>query len=168
MDHSRRLFAHWSAAAALAALSLAGTRASAQAAADLSITDTVARTPHLATLGKLIGDAGLADTLRGAGPYTLFAPSDEAFGRLPPKTVAELAADKELLKAVLTYHAVAGRAQADDIRAGNLKTVNGAELSVARAGSYVTVDDAVVQQQDIVASNGVIHVVDRVLMPPKR
>jgi len=133
-----------------------------------TIADTAARTPQLSTLNRLIVQAGLTDTLRGAGPYTVFAPSDEAFKAVPAKTMAELGADKELLKSVLTYHVLPGKVPAADVKNGNAKTVNGANLAVAKSGMTVTVEDAVVVQADVNATNGVVHVIDRVLMPPKK
>jgi uncharacterized surface protein with fasciclin (FAS1) repeats len=133
-----------------------------------TLTDTAARTPQLSTLTKLINDAGLADTLRGAGPFTVFAPSDEAFKAVPAKTMAELAANKELLKSVLTYHVLPGKVVAADAKNGNLKTVQGANVAVSRAGTFVTVEDAVVTQADVQATNGVVHIIDKVLMPPRR
>lgn len=136
--------------------------------APVSIVDTAARTPQLSTLNRLIADAGLADTLRAAGPYTVFAPSDDAFKAVPAKTMAELAADKALLKSVLSYHLLPGKVSAAEVKNGNAKTVQGANLALARAGTMVTVEDAVVTQPDVAASNGVVHVIDRVLMPPKR
>jgi uncharacterized surface protein with fasciclin (FAS1) repeats len=136
--------------------------------APLSIADTAARTPQLSTLNRLIADAGLADTLRAAGPYTVFAPSDDAFKAVPAKTMAELAADKALLKSVLSYHLLPGKVSAADVKNGNAKTVQGANLALARAGTVVTVEDAIVTQPDVAASNGIVHVIDRVLMPPKR
>jgi uncharacterized surface protein with fasciclin (FAS1) repeats len=136
--------------------------------APATITDTAARTPQLSTLTKLINDAGLADTLRGTGPYTVFAPSDEAFKAVPAKTMAELAQNKELLKSVLTFHVVPGKVAAADVKPGNAKTVQGANLALAKAGAFVTVEDAVVTQADVAATNGVVHVIDRVLIPPKR
>lgn len=136
--------------------------------APTTITDTAARTPQLSTLSKLINDAGLADTLRGAGPYTVFAPSDDAFKAVPAKTLQELAANKEMLKAVLTYHVLPAKVPAAAVKNGSAKTVNGANLALASAGAFVTVEDAVVQQADVPATNGVVHVIDRVLMPPKK
>jgi uncharacterized surface protein with fasciclin (FAS1) repeats len=133
-----------------------------------NISETAARTPQLSTLNKLIADAGLADTLAGAGPYTVFAPSDEAFKAVPAKTMAELAGNKELLRSVLTYHVVPGKVMAADVKTGNVKSVQGANLGVARAGAFVTVEDAVVTQADVAATNGVVHVIDKVLMPPRR
>jgi uncharacterized surface protein with fasciclin (FAS1) repeats len=136
--------------------------------APTTIADTAARTPQLSTLNKLINDAGLADTLRGPGPYTVFAPSDDAFKAVPAKTLADLGKDKELLKAVLTYHVLAGNVPAADVKTGNAKTVQGANVALSRAGGFVTVEEAVVTQADVKASNGVVHVIDRVLIPPKR
>lgn len=133
-----------------------------------TITQTAAATPSLSTLNKLIADAGLADTLNGAGPYTVFAPSDEAFKALPAKTLADLSSDKEQLKAVLNYHVLPGKVSAGDVKTGPVKSVQGANLSVSKAGSFVTVEDAVVTQADVAASNGVVHVIDKVLIPPKR
>ena len=117
---------------------------------------------------RLVAQAGLADELRGSGPLTVFAPSDEAFKAVPAKTMEALAADPAQLKAVLAYHVIDGRMTAADVKTGAAKTRQGANIALAKAGSFVTVDDAVVQQADIVATNGVAHVVDRVLMPPKK
>jgi uncharacterized surface protein with fasciclin (FAS1) repeats len=136
--------------------------------APATIADTAARTPQLSTLNKLINDAGLADTLRGAGPYTVFAPSDEAFKAVPAKTMAELAANKEMLKAVLTYHVLPGKVMSAEAKNGNVKTVQGANVAVAKAGAFITVEDAVVTQADVAATNGVVHIIDKVLIPPKR
>ena len=152
--------------AAAAALALMAGCASTPA--PTTITDTAARTPQLSTLSKLIADAGLQDTLRGPGPYTVFAPSDEAFKAVPAKTMQELAANKDLLKSVLSYHVLPGKVMAADVKTANVKTVQGANVAVASAGAFVTVEDAVVQQADVAASNGVVHVIDRVLMPPKK
>ena len=136
--------------------------------APATIAETVARTPQLSTLSKLLADAGLTDTLRGAGPFTVFAPSDEAFKAVPAKTMAELTANKELLKSVLTYHVLAGKVGAADAKNGNLKTLQGANVAIAKAGTFLTVEEGVVTEADVPATNGVIHVIDKVLMPPKR
>jgi uncharacterized surface protein with fasciclin (FAS1) repeats len=122
----------------------------------------------LSTLAKLINDAGLTDTLRGPGPYTVFAPSDEAFKAVPARTLDELAKDKDLLKSVLTYHVLPGNVAAAEVKTGSAKTVQGANVALSRAGTFVTVEEAVVTQADVKASNGVVHVIDRVLIPPKR
>lgn len=152
--------------AAAAVLALAAGCATTPAPA--TIAETAARTPQLSTLNRLIQEAGLADTLRADGPYTVFAPSDEAFKALPAKTLADLAADKAQLRAVLSYHVVAGKLTAAEVKNGSQKSLQGANLALAKAGSFVTVEDAMVQQADVPATNGVVHVIDRVLMPPKR
>jgi uncharacterized surface protein with fasciclin (FAS1) repeats len=140
----------------------------ATASAPTTLADTTARTPQLSTLNKLIADAGLTETLRQPGPYTVFAPSDDAFKAVPAKTLAELGSNKELLKSVLSYHVLPGKVTSAEVRNGKAKTVQGGELALARAGSFVTVEDAMVTQADVPASNGVVHVIDRVLMPPKK
>jgi uncharacterized surface protein with fasciclin (FAS1) repeats len=132
------------------------------------LADTLARDPQLSTFNRLAAQSGLADELRAAGPMTVFAPSDEAFKAVPAKTLEALAADRAQLKAVLGYHVIDGRVAAADVKTGAAKTRQGATVALAKAGSFVIVDDAVVQQADIVATNGVAHVVDRVLMPPKK
>ena len=149
-------------------LAIAGLAACASQPAPVSITETITRTPSLSTLNKLISDAGLADTLKGQGPFTVFAPSDEAFKAVPAKTMEELAKDPARLKAVLTYHVVASKMMSADVKNMTAKSVNGAELALSKAGDFVTVEDAAVQTTDIAAANGVVHVVDRVLMPPRR
>lgn len=132
------------------------------------IPETAARLPELSTLHRLIGEAGLADTLRAAGPYTVFAPTNDAFKAVPEATMKQLAGDKELLRSVLTYHVVPGKVGAADVRNGNVKTVQGANVALAKAGSFVTVEEAMVTQADVNATNGVVHVIDRVLLPPRR
>jgi len=132
------------------------------------ITETAARTPQLSTLARLIGEAGLADTLRGSGPFTVFAPSDEAFKAVPAATMQELARNPQLLKDVLTFHVLPGKVPSGEVKNGSAKTLQGGNVALSRAGSFVTVEDAVVTQADVPAANGVVHVIDRVLMPPKR
>jgi uncharacterized surface protein with fasciclin (FAS1) repeats len=158
----------WTASSAVALSALALLAGCASTPAPSTLTDTAARTPQLSTLSKLIADAGLADTLRTGGPYTVFAPSDDAFKAVPAKTLAELSADKALLKSVLTYHVVAGQVLSADVKPGNAKTVQGANVALSKAGGYVTVEDALVTQADVPATNGVVHIIDRVLIPPKR
>ena len=151
---------------ALAASALLAACATTPAPAPLA--DTLARDPQLSTFNRLAAQAGLTEELRAAGPLTVFAPSDEAFKAVPAKTMEALAADRAQLKAVLSYHIIDGRMAAADVRQGGAKSHQGSNLALAKAGSFITVDDAVVQQADIVATNGVAHVVDRVLMPPKK
>jgi len=131
-----------------------------------TIADTAARTPQLSTLTRLLGEAGLTDTLRGPGPFTVFAPTDEAFKAVPAATLARLASDKELLRSVLTFHVVPGKVMAAEVKNGPAKSVQGANLALSRAGTFVTVEDAVVQVADVQATNGVVHIIDTVLIPP--
>ena len=132
----------------------------------VSVADTIAARPQLTTLNSLIVKAGLTDTLKGTGPFTVFAPSNEAFAKVPAKTMESLASDPAKLKAVLTYHVISGKVMVADVKNGNSKTVNGANLALSRAGDFVTVEEAMVQTPDIPAINGVVHIVDSVLMPP--
>jgi uncharacterized surface protein with fasciclin (FAS1) repeats len=145
---------------ACAALSVA---ASTALAAD--IVDTAAAAGQFRTLVAALEKADLVDTLKGAGPYTVFAPTDEAFAKLPKGALEGLLNDKEKLTSVLTYHVVPGKVMAADVKPGKTKTVQGESLSVAAKNGTVTVNDARVVKTDIAASNGVIHVVDSVLLP---
>jgi uncharacterized surface protein with fasciclin (FAS1) repeats len=131
-----------------------------------TVADTIARDPQLSTLNGLVQKAGLADTLRAAGPYTVFAPTNDAFGKVPARTLDELGKDPARLKDVLSYHVLPGKVSADQVKNGNARTAQGANVALARAGAFVTVEDAMVQTADIAATNGVVHTVDRVLMPP--
>lgn len=131
----------------------------------VSVADNIAAMPQLSTLNGLIAKAGLSDTLKGAGPYTVFAPNNEAFAKVPAKTMDTLA-DPTRLKAVLSYHVVPGKVMAAEVKNGNSKTLNGANLALSKAGEFVTVEDALVQTPDISATNGVVHIVDSLLMPP--
>lgn len=131
-----------------------------------NVADTLARAPELSTLNSLVAKAGLTDTLKSAGPFTVFAPSNEAFKTVPAKTLTELTANPEKLKALLTYHVVPGKLMAADIKNSNVKSVQGANLALATAGTFVIVETATVTTADIAATNGVVHVVDTVLMPP--
>lgn len=149
-------------------LALAALTGCATTPAPATIAETAARTPQLSTLSKLIADAGLTDTLKGSGPFTVFAPSDDAFKAVPAKTMAELAANKDRLKAVLMFHVVPGKVMAADVKTGNVKSAQGANLAVSRAGTFVTVEDAVVTQADVGATNGVVHIIDKVMIPPAR
>ncbi len=140
----------------------------ASVSAPKTVGDTLAANPALSTLNSLVVKAGLAPTLQGAGPFTVFAPTNEAFKAVPQKTMDALAKDPAMLKDVLTYHVVSGKLASADIKAGPMKTVNGANVALARAGDFVTVEDAMVQTANIAASNGVVHTVDRVMIPPPK
>lgn len=128
------------------------------------IVDTAVAAGSFQTLATALGAAGLVDTLKGKGPFTVFAPTDEAFAKIPKADLDALLKDKAKLTAVLTYHVVSGKVMAKDVKAGKVKTVQGSELTIATTGG-VTVDNAKVVKTDIEASNGVIHVIDTVIMP---
>lgn len=136
--------------------------------APVSVTETIAKNPNLSTLSGLINSAGLADTLKGTGPYTVFAPSNEAFKAVPAKTMDDLAKHPEKLKDVLTYHVVAGKSLAADIKNSKVKSLQGADLELSKAGDFVTVESAAVTTADVAASNGVVHIIDTVLIPPAK
>jgi uncharacterized surface protein with fasciclin (FAS1) repeats len=128
------------------------------------IVDTAVGAGNFKTLATALTAAGLIDTLKGKGPFTVFAPTDAAFAKIPKADLDKLLADKAKLTAVLTYHVVPGKVMAKDVKAGKVKTVQGGEITVATTGG-VTVDGAKVSATDIVADNGVIHVIDSVIMP---
>jgi uncharacterized surface protein with fasciclin (FAS1) repeats len=156
------------AALAGALLALAVT-APAQAGAPKSslpdVVDTAVAAGSFKTLAAALQAAGLVETLKGPGPFTVFAPTDDAFAKLPAGTLDALLKDKQRLAAVLTYHVVAGQVMAADVvKLTAAKTVQGGSLAI-RADSGVTVDGAKVVKADIQASNGVIHVIDAVLIP---
>jgi len=119
------------------------------------------------TLVAAVKAAGLVETLQGKGPFTVFAPTDEAFAKLPKDTVENLLKpeNKEKLVAILTYHVVAGKVMAADVKTMKAKTVNGQSLDVQVGDGGVTVDKAKVIKTDVAASNGVIHVIDTVVLP---
>ena len=141
--------------------------------ADKTIVEIAAGNPDFSTLVTAVGAAGLAETLSGPGPFTVFAPTNEAFAKLPAGTVETLLepANKEQLAALLTYHVVPAVVMAKDVKPGTVETVNGATFTVAAEdGSVILTDgqgnEAKVITTDIVGSNGVIHVIDAVLLPP--
>lgn len=119
------------------------------------------------TLVAAVKAAGLVDTLSGNGPFTVFAPTNDAFAKLPKGTVEDLLKpeNKAKLAAMLTYHVVAGKVLASDVKTGKVKTVHGGELDVKVADGGVTVDGAKVVKTDIIGTNGVIHVIDGVVLP---
>ncbi len=138
-------------------------------AAEKDIVDTAAAA-GFKTLVAAVKAADLVDTLKGEGPFTVFAPTDEAFAKLPPGTVEELLKpeNKDKLKAILTYHVVAGKVMAADVAkldGKNVKTVQGDPVAIKVDGGTVMVGKAIVTKTDIPTSNGVIHVIDTVLLP---
>ena len=144
----------------LSALSFAALSASAK-----DIVDTAVAAGNFGTLAAALQAAGLVDTLKGKGPFTVFAPTDEAFAKIPKADLDAILADKAKLTAILTYHVVAGKVMAKDVATmKTAKTVNGAELTIDTT-SGVKIDGATVIKADIEAANGVIHVIDTVVVP---
>jgi uncharacterized surface protein with fasciclin (FAS1) repeats len=140
--------------------------AAAQNGHSNTVVDVAIGAGNFQTLGKALAAAGLVETLKGDGPFTVFAPTDAAFARLPAGTLESLLNDKEKLTAILTYHVVSGMVGSEKVVGlQSAKTVNGKDLPIRVVGGKVTVGKATVTKTDIQASNGVIHVIDAVLLP---
>jgi len=157
------------AVAAAAAVALTIGAVSARAA-EKDIVDTAVAAGQFSTLAAALGAAGLVDTLKGEGPFTVFAPTDDAFAKLPAGTVENLLKpeNKDQLTAILTYHVVAGKVMAADVvKLSDAETVNGKKVKISVEGDTVMVNDAKVVTADVAASNGVIHVIDTVILPPE-
>ena len=140
----------------------------AAGSAQKDIVDTAVAAGTFNTLATALQAAGLADTLKGKGPFTVFAPTDEAFSKLPAGTVESLLKpeNKEKLKAILLYHVVSGDVTAAQVvKLSSAKTINGQDLKLTVNDGTVMVNDATVVKADVLASNGVIHVIDTVLLP---
>ncbi len=155
--------------AGVAMIALSAPR-SAQAQ-DKDIVETAVAAGSFKTLAKLLGDAGLVETLKGTGPFTVFAPTDEAFAKVPAATLEALGKDKAKLKAVLLYHVVAGKvpaAEALKLAGKGVKTVNGAEAKIMVMDGKPMINQAHIVKTDIMAKNGVIHVIDAVILPPTK
>jgi uncharacterized surface protein with fasciclin (FAS1) repeats len=133
----------------------------------VSVSQTIATTPELSTLNGLLASSGLAETLQGSGPFTVFAPNNDAFKAVPAKTMDTLSKDPSALKGVLNFHVLPGKTLAADVKNSKVKTIGGQELELSKAGEFVTVgESAIVTRADIAATNGVVHVIDAVLLPP--
>jgi uncharacterized surface protein with fasciclin (FAS1) repeats len=148
-----------------------GTFVSAIAANAANLVETAVDAGQFKTLVAAVQAAGLGDALSGPGPFTVFAPTDEAFAKLPEGTVEDLLKpeNKEKLVAILTYHVISGKVMAGDVAGKklNVATLQGGELAVDAMSGGVMINDATVTAADIEASNGVIHVIDRVILPPQ-
>jgi uncharacterized surface protein with fasciclin (FAS1) repeats len=129
------------------------------------IVDTAVAAGSFNTLVAAVKAAGLVETLKGPGPFTVFAPTDEAFAKIPKDKLDALLKDKAALTKILTYHVVSGKVMAADVKAGPVKTVQGASFTVAVNMGKVKVDASNVIKTDIATDNGVIHVIDAVMMP---
>ena len=141
-----------------------------KATAKKDIVDTAVAAGQFKTLAAALTAAGLVDTLKGAGPFTVFAPTDEAFAKLPKGTLEDLLKpeNKQKLTQILTYHVVPGKVMAKDVMGlKSAKTVNGKEVKIDAKDGKVMVDKATVAKADVEASNGVIHVIDAVILPPQ-
>jgi uncharacterized surface protein with fasciclin (FAS1) repeats len=131
-----------------------------------NIVETAVNAGSFNTLVTAVKEAGLVETLSGPGPFTVFAPTDDAFAKLPDGTIPALLQNKEKLTAILTYHVVSGKVMASDVvNLDSAKTVNGKSLAIKVKDGKVMVDNAMVIKTDIVCSNGVIHVIDAVVLP---
>jgi uncharacterized surface protein with fasciclin (FAS1) repeats len=150
-------------------LAAAAVLALASPAAAADIVETASSNGSFTTLVAAVKAAGLVDTLKGTGPFTVFAPTDEAFKKLPAGTVENLLKpeNKAQLTKVLTYHVVPGKVMASDVqgKTTTAKTVEGSAVAIDASGGAVKVDNATVSKADVTASNGVIHVIDTVIMP---
>jgi len=153
--------------ALVAAASLSGVAQADTTAKGKDIVAVASGAGSFNTLVAAVKAAGLVETLQGPGPFTVFAPTDEAFAKLPKGTVEDLLKpeNKAKLVSILTYHVVAGKVMAADVKTMMAKTVNGSELNIKVADGQVTVDGAKVVKADVAASNGVIHVIDTVVLP---
>jgi transforming growth factor-beta-induced protein len=133
-----------------------------------TVVDIAAGDKRFSTLVTALKAADLVDTLKGQGPFTIFAPTDEAFSKLPPGTVESLLKDTPTLKQILLYHVVSGKNMARDaVQMNSADTVSGKSITIQKKGNEVMINDARVVTTDIEADNGVIHVIDHVLMPPE-
>lgn len=143
------------------------TALSVAAFAQKDIVDTAMNAGQFKTLTALVGEAGLVETLKGKGPFTVFAPTDKAFAKLPKSLVDKLMKDKKLLTSVLTYHVIAGKVLSTDLKSGlKAKTVQGESLTVSIKGTSVKFNKSGLVSADVMATNGVIHVIDTVMLPP--
>jgi uncharacterized surface protein with fasciclin (FAS1) repeats len=151
------------------AVSVAGAPATARPSQEKNIVQTAQAAGSFKTLTKLVTKAGLAGTLSKPGPYTVFAPTDAAFKKVPKSTLKSLAKNKAKLRAVLLYHVVAGKVPSSEVvTMKSAKTVNGKSVRIRTSNGSVYVNTARVTKPDVNASNGVIHVINRVLIPPAR
>lgn len=161
----RRTFVTFASAVAISSAVALTTFANASGNS-MDIVDTAVNAGSFTTLVAAVQAAGLVETLKSEGPFTVFAPTDEAFAALPAGTIEGLLADPEALAKILTYHVIAGKVMSTDLSDGmTAATVNGAEVTITTMGG-VKINGANVISADIETSNGVIHVIDQVILPP--
>jgi uncharacterized surface protein with fasciclin (FAS1) repeats len=137
-----------------------------QPAASADLVETAATSATFKVFLAAVKTAGFDQTLKNSGPFTVFAPTDEAFGKLPDGTWDAIVKDKVKLSSVLAYHVIPGKVLVAEVKPGKVKTVEGREITLKSDNGKVTVNDANVTESDIVADNGVIHAIDKVLLPP--
>lgn len=155
--------------AAVASLLLGMLGGCATVSTPVSVSQTIAATPELSTLNGLLVSSGLSETLNTGAAFTVFAPTNDAFKAVPAKTMDTLGKDPAALKNVLTYHVLPAKTLAADVKNSKVKTLNGAEIELSKAGEFVTVgDSAIVTRADLQATNGVVHIIDAVLTPPAK
>jgi uncharacterized surface protein with fasciclin (FAS1) repeats len=138
----------------------------ASAPAPATVAEIISKNSSLSTFNGLITQAGLSSTLNSTGPFTVFAPSNDAFKLLPAKVMTDLEQHPEKLKNVLMFHVITGKLTGAEVKNSAVKTLNGSTLALSKAGNFVTIEEAVVEKMDMQASNGVIHMIDGVLTPP--
>lgn len=133
----------------------------------VSVSQTIAKTPELSTFNGLLTSSGLSETLNTNEVHTVFAPTNDAFKAVPAKTMDTLGKDAAALKGLLSYHVLQAKTMASDVKNSKVKTLNGAEIEISKAGEFVTVgESAIVTKADIGATNGVVHIIDTVMIPP--
>ena len=153
---------------ALSAFAMLSSAASVALAQTSTVADVIAGNPSLSTLNGLIQKAGLVDTLKSAGPFTVFAPNNDAFKAVPAKALEDIANNPARLVDVLTFHVVPAKVMAGQVTNAKVKTVHGANIETSVAGTFVTVESGMVITADLQAGNGVVHIIDSVLDAPKK
>ena len=151
---------------ALSAFAMLSSAASVALAQTATVADVIAGNPSLSTLNSLIQKAGLVNTLKSAGPFTVFAPSNDAFKAVPAKALEDIANNPARLVDVLTFHVVPAKVMAGQVTNAKVKSVHGANIETSVAGTFVTVESGMVISADLQAGNGVVHIIDSVLDAP--
>lgn len=152
----------------LAAAMALGISGCATSPAPTTVADALANNPALSTFNGLVVQAGLNTTLRTEGPFTVFAPTNDAFKAISASTLDDMGKHPEKLKAMLSYHILTSQTRAADVKNSNVKTLNGASVALSKAGDFVTIENAAVVTADLMARNGVVHTIDAVLQAPKK
>jgi uncharacterized surface protein with fasciclin (FAS1) repeats len=151
---------------ALSAFAMLSSTAGVALSQTATVADVIAGNPSLSTLNSLVQKAGLVDTLKSAGPFTVFAPSNDAFKAVPAKALEDIANNPARLVDVLTFHVVPAKVMAGQVTNAKVKSVHGANIETSVAGTFVTVESGMVISADLQAGNGVVHIIDSVLDAP--